>query len=48
MLKNSRSRAFDGLMHWGCSQCNSKRARKAAKGSARAREKSHWKRDQSD
>lgn len=45
MLKNGRSDATRGLHMHGCSCCNSKAKRRAAKKGAKAKEKAGWKKD---
>lgn len=45
MLKNGRSDATRGLHTDGCSCCNTRAERRAAKKAVKAKEKASWKRE---
>ncbi len=48
MLKNPRNECAYGGNYQGCSCCNSKQTRRAAKKNAKRREERAWRRDQQD
>jgi hypothetical protein len=45
MLKNGRSDCERGCRYFGCSCCNPKRVRRAAKKGVKGKEKRTWKRE---